>query len=200
MIEIPLIYGRNRQGEEWLEYVCSDKVDALDMLEFLKAREIIIPETDGAIWKELGLGQLERERIRDIIAEFKKQYDEDLPTYYIKYDYLADDSPSGINREKLVVEVVNVSGKNGSGNYIHTLKILEADGNSGEHFEKVLKISLPKIAAIGTVDRISLSDFIIVSRPSGFTYAGDKGLNNLKKQENWLFIRRPEETEYFKNL
>ena len=188
-IEIRIFYGRNRLGEEWLEYVCEDRMDAMTKLKFLKTRQILIPDFEDEMWRKLGLGLVEREALIKKIEEFKKYLDDDKPTYYIKYDYITKEinNEKALSEQEITCEVIAVSEKNTNNQYIHTLKVISQTDSMTQYFSKEIKVSLPKIAPVGTID---LKDFEIVNRPGGFIYKDSKGINRIKKDELWLFIKR----------
>ena len=191
MNTIIYIIGENKEGECWCEKVCSDKEEAIRDIEFLKNREIVPPEIDSSILNKLGLSFQERNIIIEKIIEFKKIQKIGSPTYRIDYDYLYDDKELDYDyiKDKLTIKVIEVSEVNYQNHYIHT--VVELDITSGEALDNIYKISLPKIAQIGTIDTISLNDFKIVERKNGFQYSTRFSEKQIDRPEKWLFIKQP---------
>ena len=79
---------------------------------------------------------------------------------------------------------------NYSNQYIHTVVKFE-EASIGEDYSEVYKISLPQKSPIGSIDTISMKDFIIIERKKGYQHP--KSLKKIENDEKWLFIRRPNE-------
>jgi hypothetical protein len=193
MIEIVCIIAENNEGESWIEKVCSDKNEAQLDIEFLKNKSITIPEIDSIFFIDLGLSFQERETLINKIIEFKRIAEIEKVTYKIEYHYLHDDSQQDDDADdKITIKVIDVSELNYSKHYIHTV-VEYNEASIGEDYSKIYKISLPGVSPIGTIDTISLKDFIIVEREKGFQYPKNKSNKKIVHNEKWLFIRRPGE-------
>jgi hypothetical protein len=193
MTEIICLIGENNEGEWWYEKICSDKNEGLIDIEFLKNRSISIPEIDSKFFIDLGLSFRERDVIINKIIEFKKNLDLDRPEYKIEYEYLHEENQKfydDFDKDKLTIKVIEVSELNYSNQYIHTVVKFE-EASIGEDYSEVYKISLPQKSPIGTIDTISMKDFIIIGRKKGYQHP--KSLKKIENDEKWLFIRRANE-------
>ena len=73
--------------------------------------------------------------------------------------------------------MIEVSELNYNKEYIHTVVKFEEAG-IGEDYSEVYKISLPQKSPIGTIDTISMKDFIIIERKKGYQHP--KSLKKIK--------------------
>lgn len=164
MIEIPLIFGKNKDGEKWIEYVCSTREEAQQKLAYLRSKQVVVPEIEDEIWDTLGLGFIEREFIIKNLQEFKMLERADRPSFNIEYDYLNDtDQYEELESKELIrFRVIKVSDRNSKGNYIHWLVPVNEINNS-KLSQTVYKISLPKPVPIGTEENINLNEAVFKS-------------------------------------
>jgi hypothetical protein len=190
MIEIPLIYCRLKDGTEYLDEVCSSKEEAIAKLEYLMNRIIKVPTIEDEVWNHFGLDFQQSEHIASILSELKSKEEENKPVYFIKYDYL-EESNDDLNIGTHKIRVVSISAFKGNSGYVHTVNILpDNDAEKKEYAGKIFKISLPEKSAIGQESSINMNDFIIKRRSPGSLYKTKKGVNNIRREEYWLFIKR----------